>query len=1057
MMDMREYCQYGILPFLLVVSSSAFTEISSEAEVWGVAGGRVELPCEPKLKEPNDHPVLVLWYLSSNTTPVYSYDARTGDFSSGNRWADMHTFGNRAYFSSLAVPPSLILEPLRSDDGGIYSCRIDYRRSPSTTAITNLTVIVPPGPPVILWNGVGVVGSVGPLQEHSQVSLICRSNGGSPPPKLTWWWRGSLLSHQTSNVTFNQLSRSPKVESTVWLRATRGYHGALLTCHAHPPTPEKPSRSIILQPRTASVSLNITLPPLEITVSGMRGPVSAGTALQLECRSVGSNPPAELTWWRGHSHLTEVIHSIHNGGNVTTATLTVMTNREHDGATFACTASNPLLPNSPVTRTVRLEVYYPPVATLRLGRAINSSIIQEGNDIYFECDVRANPEVQRIDWTHNGVMLKHNLKAGIMMSGLSLALQKLSKSNSGSYTCIAYNSEGRNTSNALHLTVRHKPQCVGGPQAKIVGAARGTSTLLTCRVEAEPALVTSWEWVRIRGDNTEEKVPQKKVQSNGLTSSVRLTPVSQGDYGYVTCRATNEIGQQLEPCLVNFVPAGPPDPPTNCSATPVNRGQETTSLSIACHEGFDGGLPQEFHLEVQQEKEIIANLSSEFPEWVVDELIGGASLTIRVTSQNAHGKSEPLMLEVHTPLAQHREALDSSTKDKKTLLGATTLFGALVGVVVVLIILIIVSVIIARKAKPRPKNKPTIVSTTPVDSTWECYNPDLVSSAQQRHPNREALTASQQSLPSPRLHTLMQKHRTTHLPLNEQAHNCIQMHRKSLPHLLISNRDLKASKDMELQTFDLDDTGSDSNNDSDVESVIEVTHLATKGLTTSTKLNAGQYSSCSPLTSKTVTKGKALGSSANLSRSTQAISYEKEATKPLLTKDEKNISHPRIIHNLHIKTSPNIISASERTRILPKSPEKHRKDRSISEKDQLLGDQSVCQNKTAPDMTPPPKPPRIFNPLQASGLPPSSPEPQRRGSKLSLLDNSASAQKQNKKALDSKGESTEDNGSAPLAKDEVKEAYQDSEKGTKPIRQNGIPKRKPDEAVRKSPSKETSI
>ncbi|XP_066955104.1 hemicentin-1-like [Macrobrachium rosenbergii] len=780
-MDLREYCHYGILPLLLVVSSSAFAEISSEVEVWGVAGGRVELPCEPKLKEPNDHPVLVLWYLSSNTTPVYSYDARTGDFSSGNRWADLHTFGNRAYFSALAVPPSLILEPLRSDDGGIYTCRIDYRRSPSTAAITNLTVIVPPGPPVVLWNGVGVVGSVGPLQENSQITLICRSNGGSPPPRLTWWWRGSKLSHQTTNVTFNPLSRSPKVESTVWLRATRGFQGALLTCHAHPPTPEQSSRNIILQPRTASVSLNITLPPLEISITGMRGPVSAGTALQLECRSVGSNPPAELTWWRGHLHLTEVVHSIYNAGNVTTATLTVVTNRDHDGATFACTASNPLLPNSPITRTVRLEVHYPPVATLRLGRAINSSIIQEGNDIYFECDVAANPEVQRIDWTHNGVVLRHNLKAGIMMSGLSLALQKLSKSNSGSYTCIAYNSEGRNTSNTLHLTVRHAPQCFGGTQAKIVGAARGTPTLLTCRVEAEPSEITGWEWVRIKDDNTNEKIPQKKVQSNGLTSSVRLTPLSQGDYGYVTCIATNEIGKQLDPCLINFVPAGPPDPPTNCSATPVNRGQETTSLSIACHEGFDGGLPQEFLLEVQQEKEVIANLSSEFPEWVVDQLLGGASVIIRVTSQNAHGKSEPLMLEVHTPLAQHREALDSSTKDKKTLLGATTLFGALVGVVVVLVILIIVSVIIARKAKPRPKNKPTIVSTTPVDNTWECYNPDLVSSAQQRQPNREALTVSQQSLPSPRLHTLMQKHRNTCLPLNEQAQNCIQMHRKSLP------------------------------------------------------------------------------------------------------------------------------------------------------------------------------------------------------------------------------------------------------------------------------------
>lgn len=46
-----------------------------------------------------------------------------------------------------------------------------------------------------------------------------------------------------------------------------------------------------------------------------------------------------------------------DGGNVTTATVTLAVRQEHDGVTLACTASNPLLPHAPVTATQRLEVF----------------------------------------------------------------------------------------------------------------------------------------------------------------------------------------------------------------------------------------------------------------------------------------------------------------------------------------------------------------------------------------------------------------------------------------------------------------------------------------------------------------------------------------------------------------------------------------------------------------------------------------------------------------------------------------------------------------------------
>lgn len=43
------------------------------------------------------------------------------------------------------------------------------------------------------------------------------------------------------------------------------------------------------------------------------------------------------------------------------------------------------------------------------------------------------------------------------------------------------------------------------------------------------------------------------------------TPVSDVDYGTLSCRSTNLAGQQSTPCIYTLLPATRPDPPTNCT------------------------------------------------------------------------------------------------------------------------------------------------------------------------------------------------------------------------------------------------------------------------------------------------------------------------------------------------------------------------------------------------------------------------------------------------------------------------------------------------------------
>lgn len=43
----------------------------------------------------------------------------------------------------------------------------------------------------------------------------------------------------------------------------------------------------------------------------------------------------------------------------------------------------------------------PPIVDLSLGSTLNADDIKEGDDVYFECKVRANPPMRKLTWLHN--------------------------------------------------------------------------------------------------------------------------------------------------------------------------------------------------------------------------------------------------------------------------------------------------------------------------------------------------------------------------------------------------------------------------------------------------------------------------------------------------------------------------------------------------------------------------------------------------------------------------------------------------------------------------------
>ncbi|GIY00853.1 ig-like domain-containing protein [Caerostris darwini] len=102
-----------------------------------------------------------------------------------------------------------------------------------------------------------------------------------------------------------------------------------------------------------------------------------------------------------------------------------------------------------------------PELRLALGASIQHTAIKEGSDVYFDCNIRANPWVHDVSWRFEDNILFSNLSAGIIVSNQSLVLQRVKKEHRGRYQCVATNTEGEGRSEEVQLDVQFESSLGG--------------------------------------------------------------------------------------------------------------------------------------------------------------------------------------------------------------------------------------------------------------------------------------------------------------------------------------------------------------------------------------------------------------------------------------------------------------------------------------------------------------------------------------------------------------------------------------------------------------------
>uniref|UniRef100_A0A8D8TAK1 Protein turtle homolog A n=1 Tax=Cacopsylla melanoneura TaxID=428564 RepID=A0A8D8TAK1_9HEMI len=604
--------------------------------IHGVEGKSVTLPCD--LTPPNDvdkvH--MVLWYKGTgNLSPIYSFDARGKDMHRGSHHS--HMFGPRASYKTVRAPAALVIDNVLRHDEGIYRCRADFVNSESRTFSYNLSVIVPPQYPVVLdkW-GRQLNSTIGPQQEGEEVILTCRVVGGKPQPLVRW-----LINNVTVDELYEQNSGDVIENRLVWPSGNRTVKrkdlNAIFTCQA--------INTDLVDPREISLVLDLFLRPLTVKILSAHQVLDADQRYRLSCESAGSRPPAVITWYKNGKVFQFTDTKTEKHENVTRSEISITPGTQDDGKVIMCRAENPDVNSTSekhVETTWNLRVVYPPVVSLHIGASLKQNEIKEGDDVYFECQVRANPPTRKLTWTRNGVQLVHNTTARIILSNQSLVLQKVSRQSAGTYKCSAVNSKGEATSNQLKLRVKYAPICKSD-RVVIVGASRSESVDIQCAVDADPP-ARSFKW-KFNNSGETLDVGSDRFSSGSRGSVLRYMPVTELDYGTLSCSASNTIGTQVTPCLYQVVLAGKPQPMQNCSV----RNETSSSVDISCVPGYDGGLPQTFLLELYSTQEpmgLILNLTNgEAPTFTLSDLglEGSAMMRVVIVGVNAKGRSSPVI------------------------------------------------------------------------------------------------------------------------------------------------------------------------------------------------------------------------------------------------------------------------------------------------------------------------------------------------------------------------------------------------------------------------------
>ncbi|CAB0005443.1 unnamed protein product [Nesidiocoris tenuis] len=464
---------------------------------------------------------------------------------------------------------------------------------------------------------------LGPYNEGATVDITCISTGGRPLPRVTWWQENALLDDSYEVISDRKVKNVLRVS-----QLERRHLHAVFTCQA--------SNNNYLAPISSSVTLDLNRSERSFRKNFFLYTFTQNHFLN-KCLCV--------------RYVRYVRLSVCPSVRLSVCPSVVIYKNGHNS-----------LISQPFFKFLELKCLSQQDLTPCL---IGIWITHSTSDIFaflVTLQIATNMKKKTMSeefckFCTGGNIVVNNPSGGIILANQSLVLQSVDRSKGGLYTCVASNGEGDGESNPLLLNIKFSPVCRPG-QGNVVGVGKGETAKIPCEVEANPPS-TDFTW---RFNNTGEsiEIAGNQFSSEPNHSVITYTPHTEHDFGTLLCWARNPLGTMGRPCAFHIIPAGRPDTLLNC--TLVN--QTETALGIECSEGFDGGLPQYFLVEVFSQgtgKAYVSNVTSASPSLTVTGLPPGGTYEVHAYAVNAKGRSDATVLHAYTLKSPQKQTVELRT------------------------------------------------------------------------------------------------------------------------------------------------------------------------------------------------------------------------------------------------------------------------------------------------------------------------------------------------------------------------------------------------------------
>ncbi|KAM6936746.1 hemicentin-1-like [Lycodopsis pacificus] len=407
-------------------------------------------------------------------------------------------------------------------DQGPYRCQVSNPVSSATSG--PIYLIISYGPDDINL-------TISPSQEYyeegSDITLTCSADS-RPVAHYTWFLNGTLLSDTGPELRLMNIQES---------------ESGNYSCQAFN---SRTMRTITSQPAAISVLMRVS----DVMVTASSTDLVEHSSVRLSCSSSGSS--LSFLWFNGSSEVTAGDRvQLTDGGS----TLTVNVTR-YDQGPYRCQVSNPV--SSATSDPIHLFISYGP-DDINLTISPSQEYYEEGSDITLTCSADSRP-VAHYTWFLNGTLQSD--------TGPELRLMDIQESESGNYSCQAFNSRTMRT-----ITSQPAAISVLTGVANVTVTSNTTDMLeySTARLScSSSASFLSFLWLNGSSEITESD----RVQLTDGGSTLTIVSVTRYDQGPFRCQVSNPVSNGTSG-------------PVNLS---INYGPENINLTISpSQEHYDEG------------------------------------------------------------------------------------------------------------------------------------------------------------------------------------------------------------------------------------------------------------------------------------------------------------------------------------------------------------------------------------------------------------------------------------------------------------------------------------